>query len=141
MPGVFTVIGSSKVSGFGGQTASAFIAATASDQLNVLRDDKVRFYGQPVAVVVADSSERAEYAAAALRSHTRHAVPSWILPDPEGAATVPHGGTPAVRTRRGDADAALAIAPVKPRHAMRSLAKSTARSRLPRRWRHGMAIT
>jgi xanthine dehydrogenase YagR molybdenum-binding subunit len=37
------------------------------ERLHVLQDDRVRFFGQPVALVVADTLDRAERAAAALR--------------------------------------------------------------------------
>ena len=50
-------------------TVNALVAADADvgERLHVLQDDHVRFYGQPVAIIVADTLEQAERAAAALR--------------------------------------------------------------------------
>ena len=78
----------------------------------------MRFYGQPVAVVVADTPDRAERAAAALPVTYRAQQP--IV---DSAAQVASKFVPEAATRRGsrtladrsrgDADAALAASPVK----------------------------
>jgi xanthine dehydrogenase YagR molybdenum-binding subunit len=80
--------------------------------LRVLQDDLVYYDRQPVAVVVADTFERATDAAAALRVRYAAAPPKTRFAD--GAAYKPaqvHGKD--ADTRKGDPEAALASAPVK----------------------------
>jgi xanthine dehydrogenase YagR molybdenum-binding subunit len=86
------------------------------ERLHVLQDDRVRFYGQPVALIVADTLDQAERAAAALPI-TYAAVRPVVDPsDPKAHAIVPEA-RPTSRMQadksRGDADGALARAPVK----------------------------
>ena len=83
-----------------------------------MQDDRVRFCGQPVAVIVAETLDEAEHAAAALRVTYAAERPIIDPSDPQAAPVVPEG---ALRSRshvqadrsRGDADAALAQAPVR----------------------------
>jgi xanthine dehydrogenase YagR molybdenum-binding subunit len=81
-----------------------------------MQDDVVHYSGQPVAVVVADSHERAQYAASLLRVRYER-TPSVTTID-EGRASAYEaerlfGGLMPGRTERGDVDAALAAAHVR----------------------------
>ncbi|WUR15734.1 xanthine dehydrogenase family protein molybdopterin-binding subunit [[Empedobacter] haloabium] len=70
-----------------------------------LQDDTVRYYGQYVALVVADTFERASAAAAAVRVSYAPATPD--------VSQVEHPDRPAEpSTQRGDPDRAFAAAPV-----------------------------
>jgi xanthine dehydrogenase YagR molybdenum-binding subunit len=79
----------------------------------VLQDDHVRFYGQPVAIVVADTLDRAERAAAALHVAYEAERPIVDASDPKVEAIVPEAHHDEADKGRGDADGALASAPVK----------------------------
>ena len=88
------------------------------EHLHVLQDDAVRFWGQPVAVVVAKTLEQAEHAARLVVVRYEAAVPEFLLspmqpapPSPE--ALVEPGGAYPPNTRRGDAATAFASAEVK----------------------------
>ncbi|WP_353642368.1 xanthine dehydrogenase family protein molybdopterin-binding subunit [Mesorhizobium sp. WSM2239] len=87
------------------------IDPAVGERLHVLQDDSVRFYGQPVAVVVADSLDHAERAATALRITYDARQPTVDHADQQVARIVPGAGT--ADRSRGDADAALAEAAVK----------------------------
>lgn len=71
-----------------------------------LQDATVRYYGQYVALVVADTFERASAAAAAVRV-------SYAPATPDVAAVAQPDEKPEPDTERGDVDAALATAPVR----------------------------
>ena len=95
-----------------------YIDPAVGERLHVLQDDGVRFYGQPVAIVVADSLDRAERAAAALVVSYEAQVPVVEPIHPRSEAIVPEAGAqPDARipadSGRGDADAALAAAAVR----------------------------
>ncbi|MEA2689388.1 MAG: xanthine dehydrogenase YagR molybdenum-binding subunit [Candidatus Eremiobacteraeota bacterium] len=83
--------------------------------LRVLQDDLVHYDRQPVAVVIADTFERATDAAAALRVRYTTAPPATRLAQaqPYKPASV-HGKD--ADTHKGDADGALASAAVKVDH-------------------------
>ncbi|KXF75790.1 acylaldehyde oxidase [Paramesorhizobium deserti] len=118
MPGVVAVITHHNAEKLPYLPHKAVIDPAEGERLHVLQDDQVRFYGQPVAVVVADTLDDAERAAAALRisydarrpivDHAGDEVKA-IVPD---AATRPGARTLADRSR-GEADAAVANAAVK----------------------------
>ena len=80
-----------------------------------MQDDVVHYAGQPVAVVVADSHERAQYAASLVRVDYEQTAVGHD--DRRGAGrtrTRPQtlfGGLMPGRSERGDVDAALAAAP------------------------------
>ena len=87
------------------------------ERLHVLQDDRVRHQGQPVALVVADSFEQASHAASLVRvtydeeravTAFHEAERTAVRPGPRSA----EAGQPG-ETRRGEPDAALAIAPVR----------------------------
>ncbi|MCV3240657.1 xanthine dehydrogenase family protein molybdopterin-binding subunit [Mesorhizobium sp. ZC-5] len=87
------------------------IDPAVGERLHVLQDDTVRFYGQPVAIVVADSLDHAEHAAAALRIRYDAQRPMVDHADQQVARIVPEAG--GADRSRGDADAAVAEAAVK----------------------------
>ena len=81
-----------------------------------MQDDIVHYAGQPVAVVVADSHERAQYAASLLNvSYERTASITTIDEGRDAAyeAETLFGGLMPGRNERGDVEAALAQAPVR----------------------------
>ncbi|HTD35284.1 MAG TPA: xanthine dehydrogenase family protein molybdopterin-binding subunit [Candidatus Elarobacter sp.] len=80
--------------------------------LRVLQDDVVAYDRQPVAVVVADTFERATDAAAALRVRYSPAPPATRLADVSAYKPAQVHGKDA-DTHKGDAEAALASAAVK----------------------------
>jgi xanthine dehydrogenase YagR molybdenum-binding subunit len=89
------------------------------ERLHVLQDDVVRFNGQPVAVIVAETLEQAEYAASLVRIDYDATEPARIDFDREIAHAVPPeaglvaGSSVPADARRGDPDAAFADAAVK----------------------------
>jgi xanthine dehydrogenase YagR molybdenum-binding subunit len=94
-----------------------FIDPGVGERLHVFQDDEIRFYGQPVAAVIADTLDQAEHAAAALK--IVYASERPVVDIGEGVAPiVPEEATrPGSRIRsdtaRGDADAALPTAEVR----------------------------
>jgi xanthine dehydrogenase YagR molybdenum-binding subunit len=48
-----------------------YVDPAVGERLHVLQDERVRFFGQPIAVVVAETLEQAEHAAGSLRSGPR----------------------------------------------------------------------
>jgi xanthine dehydrogenase YagR molybdenum-binding subunit len=118
MPGVVAVITHRNAPRLPYRPHKAGIDPAVGERLHVLQDDRVRFYGQPVAVIVANTMDQAERAAAALRI-TYEAQRPLVDPTAAGAQPiVPDAAKPLeahirAETSRGDADAALAQAPVK----------------------------
>jgi xanthine dehydrogenase YagR molybdenum-binding subunit len=78
-----------------------------------MASDQIHYAGQPVAVVVADTLEHAQYAAALLKVTIAPEAPVSSYLDPKAQRYVPKNvkGTAGV-TKRGDAQAAFASAPV-----------------------------
>ena len=81
-----------------------------------MQDDVVHYAGQPVAVVIADSHERAQYAASRLQVRYEQSPATTTID--EGRATAYEaerlfGGLLPGRTERGDAETALAGADVR----------------------------
>jgi xanthine dehydrogenase YagR molybdenum-binding subunit len=93
------------------------IDPAAGERLHVFQDAEVRFFGQPVAVVVAETLQQAQHAAAAVRVGYERRRPVVRLDTPESMAVVPDamraGGRTQADTERGDADRALAEAAVR----------------------------
>lgn len=91
---------------------------TTGERLHVLQDDQVRFNGQPVALVIAETLEQAEYAASLIRVEYALEPAEVVFADALERATAPKAGLspgssiPA-ETRRGDPGRALSEAPVK----------------------------
>jgi xanthine dehydrogenase YagR molybdenum-binding subunit len=81
-----------------------------------MQDDQVHYAGQPVAVVVADSHERAQYAASQLLVRYAPAPATTTIDEGRAAAYEAErlfGGLMPGRTERGDVEAALAGADVR----------------------------
>ena len=90
----------------------------AGERLHVLQDDIVRFNGQPIAVVVAETLDQAEYAAALVRIEYAPETPRLdflgglkraVVPD----VSVPPNSPLPADTRRGDPERAFADAVVR----------------------------
>ena len=82
-----------------------------------LEDDVIRYYGQYIALAVADTFEQAKAAADAVRATyaiEKHNVETTMTPDdePDIVATT-FAPTPRLQSHRGDPDTAFASAPVK----------------------------
>ncbi len=94
-----------------------FIDPQHGERLHVLQDDRVRFYGQPVAVVVAQTLDQAEHAACLLRIRYAEESPVSDPLDKRAQAVVPEAGRepgPHSADRvRGDPEAAFAAAAVR----------------------------
>ena len=111
MPGVVAVITHRNAPKLAYLPHKGVIDPAVGERLHVLQDDAVHFFGQPVAVVVADSLDHAERAAAALRISYDARRPVVDHADREVARIAPEGG--GADRSRGDADAAVAEAPVR----------------------------
>ena len=118
MPGVAAVITHRNAPRLPYNPHKGNIDPAIGERLHVLQDDRVSFHGQPVAVVVADTLDQAERAAAALHVFYEAERPLVDPLDPEARAILPEaamqpGSWVRGDTSRGDADRALAEAPVK----------------------------
>lgn len=112
-PGVLTVITHENAPRLAYRPHRAPIDPPAGERLHILQGEEVRFFGQPVAVVVAETLEQAEHAAALMRIDYLAARPATAWTDTSPAPPEGGRGRTAEATARGDADAALAAAPVK----------------------------
>lgn len=83
----------------------------AGERLHVLQDDSVNHQGQPIALAIADTLERAAHAATLVR--VAYAQDKAITAIRDVEPVLPTGGASKWETRRGDPDAALAAAVVK----------------------------
>jgi xanthine dehydrogenase YagR molybdenum-binding subunit len=86
------------------------------ERLHVFQDDRVQFFGQPVAVIVAETLDQATHAAASLRIGYDVQAPTVQMDAPETRPIAPGGGRGSgggtqADTTRGDADVAFAAAP------------------------------
>jgi xanthine dehydrogenase YagR molybdenum-binding subunit len=111
MPGVIAVITHRNAPRLPYAPHKSYIDPATGERLHVLQDDHVRFYGQPVAIIIANTLDQAERAAAALRVSYAAERPIVDPADPEARPVVPEAGK--ADTARGNADSALADAPVK----------------------------
>jgi xanthine dehydrogenase YagR molybdenum-binding subunit len=111
MPGVVAVISHLNAPRLAYGEHKSFIDPGVGERLHVFQDDQVRLHGQPVAVVVANTLDQAERAAAALHIGYESRQPVVDLHDPDAEEVIPEAVT--ADAARGDADAALAAAPVK----------------------------
>ncbi len=81
-----------------------------------LQDDVVHYAGQPVAVVVADSHERAQHAASLLALGYERTASTTVIDEGRDSAYEPErlfGGLLPARSERGDVEAGLADAAVR----------------------------
>jgi xanthine dehydrogenase YagR molybdenum-binding subunit len=111
LPGVIEVISHLNTPKLAYQPHKAGIDPAEGERLHVLQDDAVRFHGQPVAVVVAETLDAAEHAAAALR--ISYVAEPPLVDIARAEPVIPEaarrsGGRVRADTSRGDADAALA---------------------------------
>ncbi|XIA62425.1 xanthine dehydrogenase family protein molybdopterin-binding subunit [Bradyrhizobium sp. TZ2] len=111
MPGVIAVITHRNAPRLPYAPHKSYIDPATGERLHVLQDDHVRFYGQPVAIIIANTLDQAERAAAALRVSYAAERPIVDPADPKARPVVPEAGK--ADTARGNADSALADAPVK----------------------------
>ena len=91
----------------------SYVDPETGERLHVLQDAEIRFFGQPIAVVIATSLEDAEHAAARLTVRYETAPAVVRIDDPRASLIVPAGDDPPADTARGDADAALASAAIR----------------------------
>ncbi|WP_029585056.1 xanthine dehydrogenase family protein molybdopterin-binding subunit [Bradyrhizobium sp. URHD0069] len=114
MPGVVAVISHLNAPKLAYGTHKGSIDPAVGERLHVLQDNQVRFFGQPIAVVVAESLDIAERAAAELKVSYSRQQPVIDPKDPKAQQVTPdpRGRVHADRSR-GNADAAVASAPVK----------------------------
>ncbi|GAB1584168.1 xanthine dehydrogenase family protein molybdopterin-binding subunit [Phyllobacterium phragmitis] len=108
MPGVTAVITHRNAERLPYLPHKAGIDPAVGERLHVLQDDNVRFYGQPVALVIADTLDNAERAAAAL--HVSYEARQPLVDPTVAQSIVPDGAM--VDRSRGDADEAMARASV-----------------------------
>ncbi len=114
LPGIIAVISHLNAQRLPYQPHKGGIDPAVGERLHVLQDDKVRFYGQPIAIVVAETLDQAERGALALRVSYAAERPVVDQTDAAAAAVLPSaGGRLSPDTARGDADAALKTAPFK----------------------------
>jgi len=112
LPGVLMVLSHVNAPRLAYQPHKGPIDPAVGERLHVLQDDQVRFFGQPVAVVVAETLDQAEHAAAALRIEYEAQVP--LVSVEEATPVTPQAGArTSADGSRGDADAALVAAPVR----------------------------
>lgn len=114
LPGVVSVISHLNAPRLPYRPYKGAIDPGAGERLHVLQDDQVRFFGQPVAIVVAISLEQAERAAAALP--VRYAPKSPVVDQSNPLARIVEPddrGRVQADKARGDADKAFAAADVK----------------------------
>ncbi|MGH8917174.1 MAG: xanthine dehydrogenase family protein molybdopterin-binding subunit, partial [Acidimicrobiales bacterium] len=88
--------------------------AVAGDTLPVLQDNRIHWNGQPVAVVLAETPEQAGHAASLIQAgyEAEPSITSFEAAKAAGLGPAFHYGQP-LRTEIGDAEVALAAAPVK----------------------------
>lgn len=119
LPGVLAVLSHTNAPKLAYRPHKGFIDPAHGERLHVLQDDQVRFYGQPVAVVVADTQDQAELAAYSLKVRYARAAtrPVSDLHDQRAKPVVPvtgrEPGPHAAERVRGDPTAALASATIK----------------------------
>ena len=114
MPGVLLILTHEDVGDAIGQVGHLMAGGWANSTWRPLASPQVRYAGQIVALVVAETPETAEAAAAALRFSYAGEAPVASLADPR-CTTQPLGEVDAEHhdRRKGDVDAALASAAVK----------------------------
>ncbi|MFS8977500.1 molybdopterin-dependent oxidoreductase, partial [Cupriavidus necator] len=116
LPGVLAVLTHENAPKLAYAPHKGFIDPEHGERLHVLQDDRVRFYGQPVAVVVAQTLDQAEHAACLVQIRYAEETPVSDPLDQRAEAVVPEAGRepgPHSADRvRGDPEAALAAAAV-----------------------------
>ncbi len=87
--------------------------AAAGDCIPILQDDRVHWNGQPIAVVLAETQEEADHAASLIRTTYDQDQAVTSLDEARGAAKTGEFQGEPLKFEAGDAEAALAAAPVK----------------------------
>src|SRR5437764_10828130 len=101
------------------EKAKALVDPKVGRPLQPLQDDQVHYHGQPIAVVVADTFERATHAATLVRATYDEEAAVLDFADAAANAFTPHktksdrGADKVPDYHRGDVDKALSDAPVK----------------------------
>lgn len=118
MPGVVAVITHQNAPRLPYWPHKSTIDPAVGERLHVFQDDKIRFHGQPVALIVAQTLEQAEHASSVLRISYESERPIVDLSDSEWQSVVPEARlAPGSHVRpdlnKGDAEQALAGAAVK----------------------------
>jgi xanthine dehydrogenase YagR molybdenum-binding subunit len=116
-PGVLAVLTHRNAPRLAYRTHKAVVDPEFGERLHVLQDDRVSHQGQPIALVIANTLEQAQYAATLVRATY---APDRAITDiaraepvrPGHNQTDPGEGRPS-ESRRGDPEAALAAAEVK----------------------------
>ncbi len=87
--------------------------AAAGDNLPIMQDDRIHWNGQPIAVVLAETQEQADHAAALIRASfdAEPATTGFEQSKAKGLYPTSFAGEPLLVTK-GDAEATLAAAPV-----------------------------
>lgn len=111
MPGIVAIITHRNAPRLPYNPHKGSIDPAVGERLHVLEDDQVRFFGQPVALIVADTLDHAERAATALRVTYQATRPVVDPSDPQASSVSPEGRHG--DNGRGDAEAAFAQAEIK----------------------------
>ncbi|TXR46359.1 xanthine dehydrogenase family protein molybdopterin-binding subunit [Phyllobacterium endophyticum] len=109
MPGVAAVLTHQNAPKLEYRPHKAIIDPAVGERLHVLQDDAVQFYGEPVAVIIADSIDNAERAAAAIQVTYESSRPTIDHADPSIKRIAPEAND----RSRGDPERAIADSPVK----------------------------
>jgi xanthine dehydrogenase YagR molybdenum-binding subunit len=111
LPGVIAILSHQNAPRLPYREHKGMIDPASGERLHVLQDDQVRFFGQPVAVVVAETLDQAEHAALAVGVAYEARTPATRI---EGTGTIaPSGGRDDADKSRGDPDRAFLQATVK----------------------------
>jgi xanthine dehydrogenase YagR molybdenum-binding subunit len=94
----------------------AVVDAAVGERLHVLQDEQVSHQGQPIALVIAETLEQANYAATLLRVTYATEAETIDISRVEPVLPTPQEGGPPAEPRRGDPEGALASAEVKVDH-------------------------
>jgi len=88
--------------------------AGGGDNLPIMQDDRIHWNGQPIAVVLADTQEQADYAVSLIRAtyEAEPALTSYAAAKAKGTEPGLFIGQP-LQAQKGDAEAAFAKAPVR----------------------------
>jgi xanthine dehydrogenase YagR molybdenum-binding subunit len=118
LPGVLAVLSHLNASRLPYREHRGAIDPAVGERLHVFQDAEVRFFGQPVAVVVAERLEQAQHAATAVRIGYERQAPMVRLEASEAVAMVPEAmrkpdAHMQADTTRGDADRTFTEAAVR----------------------------
>ena len=101
LPGILAVLTHRNVMRLEYRPHKGAIDPAAGERLHVLQDAQIRFFGQPVAIVVGDTLEAAEYGALQLQIRYLESEPAVRMEVGDGVERVPEAGR---RPGRSQAD-------------------------------------